>query len=83
MRRFLRGDQDGKLTFLLTGKHADELMLLLSVPLARADARCSVIVNISPGDLTNENFDENFREGERTTEPAEPDLFSCADPDHW
>jgi len=75
---FIRGDNSGMALFKLEGASADQLMLILGLPLARSKPAAGCYVTISPKDLTDAESAETFKEGGDDSS-REPDLFSVCD----
>jgi len=56
MIEFLRGSIDGTAQFQLTGRNADELSLLLQLPIERTRTDAGIIVTIQPKGLDSDGL---------------------------
>lgn len=62
MIKLIRGDSDGVVEFELTGASADQLALLLKLPVVRDRTNAGICVTISPLVLTSGDYGETIRE---------------------
>lgn len=62
MITLLWGNSDGVVQFELTETHADQLALLLRLPIERELLGAGMIVTIQPRDLTGENCNDKIEE---------------------
>lgn len=82
MISFLQGNIDGTITFELTDVHADQLALLLGLPIVRRQQHAGIIMTLQPVTLDKADYGETVREG--GDDPAEQSgLFECTDADHF
>jgi hypothetical protein len=63
MIRLNRADEDGEMSFELTGKHADQLAVLLNLPIVRNHPKAGMTVTLTPLDLTGDHNGETVGEG--------------------
>jgi len=78
MINFLRGDISGVAQFELLGRKADELMVLLGIPLVRTRIDAGIIVTIQPRALTDECGDDILEGGGDDSDRPCLDLFCGA-----